>query len=89
MCPCVISQKFGHFELKAIFVTLSQKFLIKKVFFLPFSQKIIILSNIWYQKWILWLISIPEMYTFIYISVIIWKLQHSDVFQKNLGSHTR
>ena len=50
--------------------------------FLPFSQKISIFSKIWYQKWILWLISIPEMYTFIYITVIVWKLQHSICFKK-------
>ena len=29
----------------------------------------------------------PEMYTFIDITVIIWKLQHSICFKKNLGSH--
>ena len=52
------------------------------MFFCHFLKKIIILSKIWYQKWILWLIFIPEMYTFIYISVIIWKLQHSISFKK-------
>ena len=36
---------------------------------LPLSQKIVIFLEIWYQKWILWLISIPNMYTFIYITV--------------------
>ena len=83
----MISQKFRHFLLKAIFVSLSQKILTKKVFFfLPFSQEIVSLSKIWYQKWILWLISFPEMYTFIYISVIIWKLQHS-ICLKKMGSH--
>ena len=30
--------------------------------------------NIWYQKWILWLIPIPNSkYTFIYITVTVWK----------------
>ena len=36
-------------------------------------------GQIWYQKWILWFISSPEMYTFIYITVII-KLQRSIFF---------
>ena len=30
-------------------------------FFLPFSQKIIIFSKFWCQKWILWLIFILEI----------------------------
>ena len=34
------------------------------------------------KKWILWLISIPEMYTFIYITVMVWKLQHLICFTK-------
>ena len=85
MCLYVIFQKFGHFELKAISVSLSQKFLTKKCFFAIFYKSIIFRKN-WHQKWILWLISIPEMYTFIYITVIVWKLQHS-MFQKILGSH--
>ena len=38
------------------------------------------------QKWILWLISIPEMYTFIYITVMVWKLQHLICLKKKLGS---
>ena len=82
MCFYMIFQKFGHFELEAIFVSLSQKIFDQKSVFLPLSQKIIIFSKIWYQKWILWLISIPEMYTFIYITVILWKLQHSICFKK-------
>ena len=48
--------------------------------FLPFSQKISIFGQIWYQKQILWLISIPKMYTFIYITVIIRKLQRAIFF---------
>ena len=35
----VISQKFGHFYLKAIFFSLSQKFLAKKVIFCHFLKK--------------------------------------------------
>ena len=90
MCLYVIFQKiWAFFNSKQYFVSLSQKNLAKKVVFCHFLKKIIILSKIWYQKWILWLISIPEMYTFIYISVIIWKLQHSICFKKNLGSHPR
>ena len=46
MCLYVISWKFGHFELKAVFVSLSQKFLTKKVVFCHFLKKIIILSKI-------------------------------------------
>ena len=80
----VIFQKFGHFSYFCLLVT--KKFLTKKwfffFFFLPFSQIIIIFSKIWYKKWILWLISIPEMYTFINITVIVWKLQHSICFKK-------
>ena len=47
-----------------------------------------IFSKIWYQKWILWLISIPKMYrpnlyTCIYITVIVWKLLTAlDIFKK-------
>ena len=37
------------------------------------KQKQHIFSKIWYQNWILWLISIPEMYTFIHITVVIRK----------------
>ena len=81
MCLYVIFQKFGHFELKAISVSLSQKFLTKKCFFAIFYKSIMFRKN-WYQKWILWLMSIPEMYTFIYITVIVWKLQHSICFKK-------
>ena len=47
----------------------------QKNYFLPFSQKITIFGKIWYQKRIFWIISNPEMYTFIYIRVIIRKLQ--------------
>ena len=36
MCLYVISQKFVHFQLKAIFVSLSQKLLTKKVVFFFF-----------------------------------------------------
>ena len=36
-----------------------------------FNSKLYIFCKIWYQKWILWLISIPEIYTFIYITVIV------------------
>ena len=39
MCLYVISQKFGHFQLKAIFLSLSQNFLTKKVFFCHFLKK--------------------------------------------------
>ena len=46
------------------------------------NNKNSIFSKIWYQKWILWLISIPKMYTFIYITVIVWKLQHSICFKQ-------
>ena len=49
--------------------------------FCHFLKKIIIFSKIWYQKWILWLISISEMYTYIYITVIVSKLQHSICFK--------
>ena len=55
-------------------ISILLNFFTKKCF-LPFSQKITIFGKIWYQKWILWLISIPEMYTFINIIVIIRKLQ--------------
>ena len=54
----------------------------KIVFFFAIFSKMIIFSKIWYQKWILWLISIPEMYTFINITVIFWKLQHLICFKK-------
>ena len=45
-----------------------------------FSQKITIFGKIWYQKRNLWLTYIPKMYTFIYIRVIIRKLQLAIVF---------
>ena len=38
MCLYVISRKFGHFKLKAVFVSLSQKFLTKKVVFCQFLK---------------------------------------------------
>ena len=51
-------------------------FFTKKVIFLPFPPpKTGIFSKIWYQKWILLLISIPEMFTFIYTTITIRKLQ--------------
>ena len=40
------------------FVACPNIFFTKKVIFLPFCQKIDIFSEIWHQKWILWLISI-------------------------------
>ena len=83
MCLYVISQKFGHFY-SNFFVSLSQKLLTKKVGFCHFLKKIIILSKIWYQKWILWLISIQEMYTFIHFSNNL-KVTTLDMFQKKIG----
>ena len=55
-------------------------FLPKKMIFLSFSQYVSIFDQSWYQKRILWLISIPEMCTFIYITVIIRTLQHAIFF---------
>ena len=55
---------------------------------LPFcKKKNSIFSKIWYQKQILWLIYIPEMYTFIYITVIVRKLQHA-IFIHNFWVNT-
>ena len=65
------------FDQKSVFVFCFLFFV-----FLPFSQTISIFSKIWYKKWIFWLISIPDMYTFIYITIIVWNLQHSICFQK-------
>ena len=53
------------------FFSLSQIFFLPKKWFFAIFSKNSIFSKIWYQQWILWLISIPEMYSFIYISVII------------------
>ena len=75
------SRNFGIFNSKLFLLACHKHFWPKNVF-LPFCQKIFIFSKIWYQNWDLRLISIPEMYTFIYISVIIWKLQHSICFFK-------
>ena len=73
---CVLTSWFsGNFSI----FSLSQKFDHKKILF-PFSQKISIFVKIWYQNRIHWLISIPEVYTFIYITVIIRKLQHAILF---------
>ena len=62
--------------------SLSQKKLPKKVIFCHFlnQKKTSIFSKIWYQKWILWLISIPKMCTFTNITVKVCKLQHSICF---------
>ena len=68
------SKKVSIFNSKLFFFRLSQ-FVFNKKGFLPFSQKITIFGKIWYQKRILWLISIPEIYTFVYIGVMIKKLQ--------------
>ena len=66
----MIFQKFEHFQLTDIFVSLSQKFWAKKVIiFCDFLKKIIIFGDIWYQKLILWLISFPKMCTLIYVTV--------------------
>ena len=46
----VIFQKFEHFQLEVIFVSLSQKFWAKKGIFCYFLKKIIIFGDIWYQK---------------------------------------
>ena len=44
-------------------------------------------NQIQYQKWILWLISIPNMYTFIYITVKVEKLLRSLFLSNFLGWH--
>ena len=62
------------------FLYLVQELFYQKSDLLPFFHKIDIFGRIWYQKWILWLISILKMYTFIYITVIVYKLWHSLFF---------
>ena len=47
----------------------------------PLLPKNHFLVKFGYQKWILGLISIPKMYTFTYIIVIVLKLWHSLIFQ--------
>ena len=70
------SSKFSIFNsLFLFFFSLSIFFFYPKSDCLPFSQKICIFGKIWYQKRILCLISIPGLYTFIFITVIIWKLR--------------
>ena len=71
-CLNMISHNFSIFSLS--------HFLPKKWFLAIFSKKSAFFGQIWYQKRILWLISIPGIYTFIYITVIIRKLQHAVFF---------
>ena len=69
------SSHFSSFKSRLLFLA-CQKFFYQKSDFCRFlKKKIIIFGKIWYQKQILWLISIQEMYTYIYIRVIIRKLQ--------------
>ena len=82
LCLNMIFNNFSILTQNYLF-SLSQKCLTKKVIFCHFLKKSALLEKNWYLKWILWLISIPEMYTFIYITVIVWKLQHSICFKKN------
>ena len=96
-CLNMISSNFSILTHLYFFLAYHNLFLPKKWFFLPFSQKTktktkqnktktkakqSILSKIWYQKWILRLISITEMCIFIYITVtgIIRQLQHATFF---------
>ena len=82
---CVLtwfSSNFSIFNSKLLFLACHKNFWRKKWFFFTIFSKISIFSIIWYQKRILWLISVLEMYPFIYITVIDWKLQHSIGFNK-------
>ena len=84
-----LNMMFKHFSIfySKLFFYLVTKIIDQEIDFLPFCQKVSIFSKIWYQKWILWLISIPKMYTFIYIKVIVWESHHSICFKKMWG-HT-
>ena len=71
---------FSIFKQKLYFVRPSNKCWVKKSSFLKVSQNIEICIKIWCQKWVLWLISFPKMYTIMYFALMVQKLQHSIYF---------
>ena len=86
MCLYVIFQKFGHFLLKAIFVSLSQQFLTKKVLFCHFLKKSSFLVKFDIKN------GFSDSFPF-QKCILLYTLQYSlkvtalDMFQKILGSH--
>ena len=79
----MIFKQFLAFWIKNLFFLACHKNLWPKGVFCHFLKKKSIFGKRWYQKWILWLISIQKMYIFIYITVVVWELQHSICFKKN------
>ena len=71
-----------------MFCKLFKNFFYQESGFLPFSQKnLSFFGKIWYQKWILWLISIPKMYTYIIHYNYTLKVMALSYFSKFLGWH--